>query len=154
MLNDKLREARDLLRHQIPDGSLAAIVERALDLLLREVKKERFGTGCAVRDAEAPSTTPGSRHVPNAIRRAVFERDKGQCAFVDDRGQRCPERGGLELDHIRGFARDPTHTIEGIRLLCRAHNQHMAERLYGVAFKDRRREKAQAKPTGSGTSPG
>ena len=136
-LNDKLREARDLLRHQIPDGSLAAIIDRALDLLIREVKKQRFGTGRAGRAARPAK--PGSRHIPDAIKRAVFERDEGQCAFVDDRGQRCQERGGLELDHIRGFARDPTHSLEGIRLLCRAHNQHLAERLYGADFMERRR---------------
>src|SRR6266404_6158384 len=29
-------------RHRIPDGDLAAILERALDLLIENVKKERF----------------------------------------------------------------------------------------------------------------
>ena len=32
-LHDKLRQAQDLLRHRIPNGDLAGIVERALDLL-------------------------------------------------------------------------------------------------------------------------
>src|SRR6266852_9655494 len=44
-LHDKLRVAQDLLRHRIPDGDLACIVERALDLLIDHVKKERFGVG-------------------------------------------------------------------------------------------------------------
>ena len=32
-------------RHRIPDGDLAAILERALDLLIEDVKKERFALG-------------------------------------------------------------------------------------------------------------
>ena len=35
----KLREAQALLRHPIPDGDLARIFERALDALLREVRR-------------------------------------------------------------------------------------------------------------------
>src|SRR5229473_2498900 len=42
--HDKFRQAQDLLRHRIPDGDLATIVEKALDLLIEQVKKERFAT--------------------------------------------------------------------------------------------------------------
>jgi len=35
---DKLRQAQDLLRHRIPDGDLATIFEKALDLLIEQVK--------------------------------------------------------------------------------------------------------------------
>src|SRR5205814_988540 len=40
-LRDKLREAQALLRHRVPRGDLASIVEMALDVLIAEVKKER-----------------------------------------------------------------------------------------------------------------
>jgi hypothetical protein len=33
------------MRHRVPDGDLATIVDRALDLLIEGVKKERFATG-------------------------------------------------------------------------------------------------------------
>ena len=44
-LRDKLKQAQDLLRHRVPDGDLARIVEKGLDLLIDQVKKERFAVG-------------------------------------------------------------------------------------------------------------
>lgn len=137
-LSEKLRTAQDLLRHQVPDGSLAEIVGRALDLLISEVKKERFAVGRTPRRT-TPESRPGSRHIPDAIKREVYERDDGQCTFVDDRGHRCAERGWLEFDHIEGFARNPTHSVASLRLRCRAHNQHAADRLYGRQFMEEHR---------------
>ncbi len=48
---DKLRQAQDLLRHRMPDGDLGTIFEKALDLLIEQVKKERFATGRKARQA-------------------------------------------------------------------------------------------------------
>lgn len=42
-LKRKLELARDLSRHRHPDGDFAPIIERALDLLLRELLRQRFG---------------------------------------------------------------------------------------------------------------
>lgn len=132
---DKLRLAQDLLRHRVVDGDIATILERALDVLIDRVEKERFGIGRKPANArkEAGRTT-SSRHIPDAIKRAVYERDGGRCTFTDDRGHRCPETGNLEFDHVDGFARTHEHDIGRIRLLCRAHNQHAAEQSYGRAF--------------------
>ena len=52
-LHDKLQQARDLMRHELPDGDLAQVVERALDLLIQERMKRRFGVG---RKAKAHSS--------------------------------------------------------------------------------------------------
>ena len=38
----KLEQLKALLRHQVPDGDLATILERAADLLLEKTKKQRF----------------------------------------------------------------------------------------------------------------
>jgi 5-methylcytosine-specific restriction endonuclease McrA len=97
------------------------------------------------RTKKAERATPPtvSRHVPDAIKRAVYERDSGQCAFVDARGRRCPERGFLQIDHVSGFAREPEHSGEACRLLCAAHNQHAAELLYGRSFMDDKRKRSR-----------
>ena len=135
---DKLRQAQDLLRHRVPDGDMAAVLERALDLLMEDVKKERFAVGRKVR--QAPKEEVGSsRHIPDAIKRAVYERDGGRCTFVDERGRRCGEIGALEFDHVDGFARTHRHDVDGIRPLCRAHNQHAADQVYGRTFMERAR---------------
>jgi hypothetical protein len=151
-LRDKLRQAEDLMRHRVPDGDLATIVDRALDLLIEGVKKERFATGRKAREGlrhDAGET--GSRHIPDAIKRAVYQRDGGRCTFADERGHRCPETGALEFDHLDGFARTRLHQVARIRLLCRAHNQHAAEQTYGQAFMERARA-AKAASTRPGTT--
>lgn len=155
-LRDLVREAQDLLRHQIPDGNIATIMERALRLMVDEVKKQRFAVGRKPRRTTSPPGGPKSatRHVPADIARAVHERDGGQCAFVDDRGHRCPERGWLQIDHLDGFGRDPSHSADRMRLLCAAHNQHAAERMYGREFMARKRAEARQVGEGKGRGSG
>jgi len=140
-LHDKLREAQDLLRHRIPDGHLACIVDRALDLLIEDVKKERFAIGRKPRlpSAVVAKEETSSRHIPDAIKRKVYQRDAGRCTFVDERGRRCPATGNLEFEHVDGFALTHLHDEDRIRLMCHAHNQHAAEKLYGRPFMERAR---------------
>jgi hypothetical protein len=47
-----------LLRHQIPDGDLARIFDRALDALLREARRTKFA------GATAGAAAPGRARVP------------------------------------------------------------------------------------------
>jgi hypothetical protein len=150
-LRDKLREAQALLRHRVPNGDLASIVELALDALIGQVKKERFGVGSKPRQRRTPAPDEATtRHIPDDIRRAVFARDGGRCTFTDETGRRCNEKNGVEFDHIDGFALARSHSMDRIRLLCRAHNQHAAEKLYGREFMERAR--AASTSTRSGTS--
>jgi len=142
-LRDKIREAQDLLRHQLPAGDLAPILDRALTLLIAQVKKERFGVGRKPRSKEQKRKEQAdSRHMPMAIRRAAYERDGGRCAYVDPEGRRCEARAFVELDHTEGFARTRQHDAGSTRLLCKPHNQHAADRMYGKAWMDDKRTKA------------
>jgi 5-methylcytosine-specific restriction endonuclease McrA len=80
---------------------------------------------------EASRRSPG-RHIPNAVKRAVWQRDGGQCAFVVGRtGRRCSERIFLEFHHIHPHALDGPATVENISLRCRRHNQYEAELIFG-----------------------
>ena len=151
---DEIREAQDLLRHRIPDGDLATLFRVALDELVAKVKKERFAVGRTPRSPLETSVETESRHVPDAMKRAVHERDGGRCAFVDDRGKRCEERGALEIDHVDGFARTHRHELDALRLLCRAHNQHAAEKMYGRAYMDSARQRARPGTSDPGSAEG
>ncbi len=152
---DQLRQAQDLLRHRIADGDLAMIFEKALDVLIEQVKKERFAEGRKARRAPAEDADAApSRHIPDAIKREVFERDGGRCTFTDEHGRRCGETSALEFDHRDGFARTHLHRADRIRLLCRAHNQHAAEQMYGRAFMERARASVDRLAAGSGTPSG
>ena len=155
---EKLKEAQALLRHAVPDGDLAEIVERALDLLIAQKKKERFAVGrkpratAAASSSNAPTTTDASalidpiatRHIPDPVKRTVYERDGGQCTFLAENGRRCAETSALEFDHANGFARDPSHSVKSIRLRCRAHNQYGADQMYGRAIMEGARSSKRA----------
>jgi hypothetical protein len=75
-----------------------------------------------------------SRHVPAAVRRAVFERDGNRCTYVDERGVRCHETQRLELHHHEPFARGGAMTTDNLSLYCAAHNALAAEEDFGREF--------------------
>jgi hypothetical protein len=125
---DKLRRAQDLLRHAIPDGDPAAVFDRALSMLLSDL--ERTKRAATARPRSPTPTVSGSRHIPAAVRREVWTRDAGQCAFVGAQG-RCIERGCLEFHHVVPYADGGGAVVENIQLRCRAHNLHEAEQYFG-----------------------
>ena len=126
--HDKLERARAMLRHTIPSGDPAAVVDRALTALLEQLEKRR--TAATMRPRSSARTTSRTRYVPAAVRRAVWARDEGRCAFVGSHG-RCRETGGLEFHHLVPFARGGPTTAANLSLRCRAHNGHEAE-LFGL----------------------
>ena len=127
--HDKLREAQNLLRHSIPTGDAAEIFDRAIRLLVDDLKKKKLALVAKPRDQQKPGR-PGWRHIPAAVRREVSERDGGRCAFIGTRG-RCEERGFLEFHHLVPFAAGGTASTENIALRCRAHNGHEAALYFG-----------------------
>jgi 5-methylcytosine-specific restriction endonuclease McrA len=84
-----------------------------------------------VKSALTRHERPPSRHIPNAVKRAVWRRDGGQCAFVSDGGRRCAERHFLELHHIQPYALDGPATIGNVSLRCRRHNAYEGELVFG-----------------------
>ncbi|HEX7126836.1 MAG TPA: HNH endonuclease [Thermodesulfobacteriota bacterium] len=136
----RLRQAQDLLRHQIPDGDIAQVLDRALTVLVETLLKQKVAATDRPRAGTPPR--PGSRHVPAAVRRAVWARDGGRCAFVSRTGRRCAERGFLEFHHVRPYAEGGPATVENIELRCRAHNGYEAERVFGPRGASQVREPA------------
>jgi HNH endonuclease len=108
-------------------GDLAEILDRALGLLLADLERRKLALTQHPRPAN--DSRPGSRHVPAAVRRAVWKRDEGRCAFRGTAG-RCAERGFLEFHHVVPFAEGGETTIANLQLRCRAHNLYEAERLF------------------------
>jgi 5-methylcytosine-specific restriction endonuclease McrA len=128
---------RDLLRHAVPTGDPAAIVARALAVLRQQLERTRQGATLRPKTRMRPGST-ASRHVPAPVRREVWRRDGGRCAFVGT-GGRCAETGFLELHHVVPFARGGPATVDNLQLRCRAHNAHEAVREFGVWADARRR---------------
>jgi hypothetical protein len=125
---DKLRRAQDLLRHSIPNGDPAAIFDRALTVLLAELTRTKLAA--SDRPCASRATTRRSRHLPAAVKRAVWARDGGRCAFVGANG-RCTETGFLEFHHLVPYAVGGEAVAENLELRCAAHNAFEAERYFG-----------------------
>jgi hypothetical protein len=131
--HDKLQRLKALMRSSVPDGDLAAILEAAVSEKLQRLEARRFGRTQAPRNGLPKEETPvpSSRYIPTSVRRAVHERDGGQCRYVNEQGRRCSARDGLEFHHVQAHARGGDRSPENIRLMCRAHNIHLAEIEYG-----------------------
>jgi hypothetical protein len=183
-LRDKLERLQALLRAELPDVDLGAVIDRAVSETLQRLEARRYGRSRTPRAAEVsagpehregsrsrragtagnrttqppagvtpppagvtPSPPAGvtpsrhSRHIPAAIRRAVYERDGGRCRYVDAAGRRCPERHRLEYHHLHPFGIGGQHGLENVSLLCRAHNLLVAEHDYGRQTIDRHRRR-------------
>jgi hypothetical protein len=117
---EKLRLAQDMLRHAVPSGSEAEILSRALDALLADLAKKKFAATDRPRPAATGAPTP--HYVPAAVKRAVWIRDRGRCAFVGAAGRRCQERAWLEFHHIHPVALGGVATVESVSLRCKRHH--------------------------------
>lgn len=122
--HDLLRHAQDLLRHSVPDGDPAVILSRALRLLVDTLVRNK--AAITSRMARPRSVGEGSRTIPAHVRRDVWRRDKGQCAFIGPRG-RCEARAFIEYHHVVPFAKGGAASVENIELRCRAHNSYEAQ---------------------------
>jgi len=147
--HDKLRRLQALLRREIPDGDPAAIVDRALTLLLERVERKKLAAAAKPRVARPirPGTdtqdwraVPNSRDIPNHVKRASWRRDRGQCGFVSADGHRCAERTFLEFHHVIPYAKGGRATVDNISLRCRRHNQYEAEVVFGTSLSSGRQK--------------
>ena len=128
---DALKEVQDLLRHSIRNGDVGDIFSRALALLLKDARRQRFAE--TERPRSGRELAPDSRHVPAAIKRFVWKRDQGRCTFVGAHG-RCTETSLLQFHHAEPFAMGGPPTTENICLRCAAHNRHESELFFAVDY--------------------
>jgi hypothetical protein len=136
--HEKLRHAQELLSHAVPSQDIAQVLDRALDALIAQLEKRRYSEASKPRPGRR---TKSARHIPAHVRREVWKRDQGQCTFVGENGHRCGSRTRLEFDHVHPVARGGEATITNIQLRCRAHNQYLAERVFGERFMKGKRER-------------
>jgi 5-methylcytosine-specific restriction endonuclease McrA len=159
---DLLERAKALLWHRLPNGDLVELQRLALEALVEKLEQRKCGalaranakhsaptnadaanTAAPARNQTSPSAAAparnepsrrGSRYVPRAVRRQVWERDAGRCTFVDERGVRCRAESAIEFHHEHPHARGGPATLSNLSLRCRAHNQFEAEQDFGRAF--------------------
>ena len=98
---EKLDAARDALSHSHPGANLGEIIEAGLDFLLERAAKRRGLVNNPRKKAATPAEPiePGKeppvvakdpgRYVAANVRRAIWERDHGQCHWAIDGGGIC-----------------------------------------------------------------
>jgi 5-methylcytosine-specific restriction endonuclease McrA len=106
----------------------ARLKHRSGDRALEHLERTKLAS--AKRPRVPCALVTQSRHIPSAVKRAVWHRDAGRCAFVGAEG-RCTEGGFLEFHHVVPYASGGAATEENINLRCRSHNQHQAEQVFG-----------------------
>jgi len=163
----KLRRAQQLMAHRVPDGDPHAIIGRALSLLVEHLERVKFAnvrrpragltdmaaafstpaspgtSGPASTSESASASAGGSRRIPAAMRRQVWARDEGRCAFVGSRG-RCTETARLEFHHLVPFARGGPTSLGNLGLRCRAHNIYESDLAFGAQVQGLGQEVTQA----------
>ena len=113
----------------IPQGTVKTWLHRARKELVEHLERQRFAKTPQPRASTPPASR--SRHVPAAVRRHVWQRDGGRCAFVGVEG-RCRETGCLEFHHVEPYAVGGDAAADNIELRCRAHNTHEARLYFGA----------------------
>jgi 5-methylcytosine-specific restriction endonuclease McrA len=124
-----LEAVRHALSHRLPGRGLEEVLHECLRVTLAQVERRRSGGSRTGLATEPPA---GSRYVPMAVRREVWQRDGGCCAFVGSAGRRCSSRHQVQLHHLDPFARGGRATAANLTLRCRVHNQQAAEQDYGA----------------------
>src|SRR5712691_8065762 len=137
---------RDLLRHAVPSGDPGEIFTRALKRLVEDLVKHRYAV--TSRPGRSDGQAEDSRNIPAEVKRAVFLRDRGRCAYVAPDRRRCGERAFVEFHHIRPYAAGGRPTVSNIALRCRAHNGYEAEVFYEPAKRDADTEVAREEAGG------
>lgn len=138
-LKADLDELTALLSHKVPNGDLAAVLREAIRCGIekhahrrgaRAPAQKRALIASSPRAAKAPA---GRAHIPAGVRREVWKRDGGQCTWQGRDGRSCGSQWQIELHHVVPVALGGTSAADGLRLLCRVHNQLHAEQVFGAA---------------------
>jgi len=143
-----LRLAQDMLRHAVPTGAPAETIKRALRVLLEDLARKKFAATKRPRASRGPA--PGSRYVAAKVRRAIWIRDYGRCAYVAKSGHRCSSRSFVEFHHLDPYGVGGEATIDRMELRCRAHNNYEAELFYGRQQPTRSGRSSPTRPMAAG----
>ena len=118
------RAKRQAGRGAAPRSPRAAQGDRAAALRQPQAGEEDGRDAAACRSV--------ADYIPAAVRREVYEREGGTCAYVGEGQRRCGSTLRLEYQHIVPVARGGRSTLENITLYCRAHNLLQAEKDFGA----------------------
>jgi hypothetical protein len=142
---DEFEQVKDALSHVVPDGKMEDVIRECFRMALSMCERRKIGAKRTEPTTPAPAAAPNgstvepnvepvtkpTRYIPTTTRRAVFERDRGRCAFVGANGRRCGSTHLIQFHHQLPFGREGTSSVENLALYCSAHNAYQARLDYG-----------------------
>ena len=134
---DALRQQHEaaltsLIQHQEERVRIQQRMEEVLAECMRIALErcERQKTGES-KPMPTPNRPGPGRHIPAQVKRVVWKRDDGKCAYVGPTGKRCGSTHQVQFHHEHAHALGGSATVENISLRCRAHNIHEARKDFG-----------------------
>ena len=158
----KLKRIQELLAHQCPSGSYAELISKMTDIVLNKIDPQRKAERARLKsrpslnqdppsspqpsvppaepaENRAPSSAQAQKktstqreHISAKVEHTVWQRDQGQCTFVDPKtGRRCSSRYCLQMDHIRPLCHGGNSDASNLRLLCFHHHRYESLRVIG-----------------------
>jgi hypothetical protein len=128
------------------------ILKQAVADLVEKVERKKLGQAERPRPQQAirPGTDSNAaegplppRNPPRAVKRAVWTRDQGRCAYVSPNGRRCEEGTFLEFHHRLPYAKRGEATVDNIGLRRWRHNQYEADLVFGDPESGQRNKPAE-----------
>lgn len=138
----KLKKLKSLLSHKNPNYSYAELIEELADRALNNLGKDDslpensssrqdldHGIAAASETEEEflmiKMGIPRNRHIPEKLKREVWQRDGGKCSYKDAAsGKICGSEHLLQIDHIIPFSEGGlSKDAKNLRLLCAQHNR-------------------------------
>ncbi len=132
---EALKQAKSLLSHACPDGAWNNVIGS----LAKDFNSRKLGGARTPKEPRAEISTqgfgaskkqsgaPAREHIRITTKRDLFRKAQNRCEYVDRMTQnRCSSTYQLEVEHIRPLALGGDNSPRNLRILCRAHNNHMA----------------------------
>ena len=141
---EQLEHIRGLLAHSKPNASMLEIMKEMAKLTIAKLEAKKFAqvdkprvdkseagktgsqdpaaptqsSGAGVETGAKGKTTP-SRTISAETKRQVYQRDSGQCSYVDIKTKtRCTSKYALEFDHLKSFAKNGETAVDNLALRC------------------------------------
>ena len=75
----------------------------------------------------AKTESKNRKPIVAAVKHEIAKRDQGQCAHVDDKGNRCTQKRWVDTHHIKPVSDGGKDTVDNLVTLCRPHHRFQHE---------------------------
>lgn len=122
-----LQRAKEVLSHKFPNASDGEIIAYALKFLLNKTDPLR-----------RTSAAEAKRVTKVGAKRITIKAANASCTYQDPlTGRVCGSRHQIQIDHVVPKAMGGGDEPENLRALCRQHNLHAAEKIFGKEHMNR-----------------